>query len=293
VLSSRDIKIKLLQGHITIYPLEKDTIDSAGIEVTASKFAWKYNEEAKKKNEKEWTQIKIISKKVIEDGKEVEKEFIPVPSRTSVIVVTNEIIYLNNTVAGACYSKVRVAWDGLSLLATPMKPGRCEKLLIVIQNQTGEEQYIEVDRKLAIVMLHKLNSNAKNSDKNNANKIWEKRKRMTDKFNSSDSELIFKYEYFDENNERKSGLIDVDLIKKEMKKTKTYKEIFRHLLVVLTIIASVPVVSLVILAIVLLANRLTLAELLTLIAIIITIPGAIVSILFLKNKKHKTDDSNN
>jgi len=86
MLSGRDIEIKLLQGHIAIYPLEKDTIDSAGIEVTASKFAWRYKEvekndredkEGKEKKESKWlridTRFKEIEKKDGEDG-ETKKE---------------------------------------------------------------------------------------------------------------------------------------------------------------------------------------------------------------------------
>ena len=183
---------------------------------------------------------------------------------------------MDNTVAGACYPKVRVTWDGLSLLSTPMKPGKCEKLLIVVQNQTEEEQHIDINRKIAIVMLHKLNSNTKKPDKNDTNRNWEKRENMTSKFEEKkgNTEWIFRYEYLDDNNEKKLALIDTSSVKREMRKTEAYKDIKKRLLRPFRIIGIVLAVALVVALIVVLVcnrNRLTLAELLALITILMTL----------------------
>ena len=156
MLSGKDIKLKILNGNIAIDPLKKDTIDNAGIRLTASEFAWEYNVGWKERtDEMQWKQIKI-DRKYSADG----RDRITVPPQTSAFIVTEEKVYLDVSIAGACYTRVDIAWNGVGLIATPMKPNRAERLVIRIHNETNDPQHIDVGARIALIMLHELSSEA-------------------------------------------------------------------------------------------------------------------------------------
>ena len=171
MINEKGIKQKIYKEHIAVHPLKYSTIDKietdAGICLTASELAWRYNESYDPDNKDstiqwQWNKIDPITKVV--DGK--IKRFIEIHAKESVVIVTEEAIYLNKSVAGACYTRVDLAWRGLSLVATPMKPNKAERLLILLYNQTKNTQEIEIGERIAFVMLHELTpKSSKNKEK--------------------------------------------------------------------------------------------------------------------------------
>lgn len=138
MLSNTDIKKKLKRGAISIFPFIIENIETANICVTASKFAWTLTDHKK---------IVVC---------ENDKEIIRIPPQKTALIVTEEAIYLNETIAGTCHSRVDLTMRELGHIGTPMKPGRAQHLFITVYNQSDKDKEIRVGERIAVVMFHEL-----------------------------------------------------------------------------------------------------------------------------------------
>jgi len=267
MLSKKDIELKLLKGHIAVHPLNNKTIDYAGIRLTASSLVWSYNEAST--DQIEWKKAEHLNGKInIPTRTYIENEKKPgcrlkktsivdgniyVPGRTSIVVMTNEAIYLNQAIAGACYTRVDIAWKGLGFVATPMKPARSERLLIIIHNRTCKPQLIPLDGKIAVISLHELKS-AQKIDPERDNEAQNEREDMINKFDNK-FDIVRAYKYYPDNQEdfkdevKDWEKMDGAYIRAQMKKSDVYKKLekkrckrvfigFTILVIILLIIAN-------------------------------------------------------
>jgi len=96
-LSNVDIEKELVEGSILIFPFVKDNLKGASYNLTASHLAWKVPE---KESDSYVTAYDSVYNKVI------------IPRKSTVLIVTNETIYVSERIAGTYHSKVRLVQKG-------------------------------------------------------------------------------------------------------------------------------------------------------------------------------------
>lgn len=152
MLSDNDLFNSLGKG-IVIYPFKEDNIESGSIYITASSLAWSLRDVNK-----------LDKKEIVADG------IIVIPPNDTVIIVSDEVVALNNRFAGTCHSRLTISGLGLSYNSTPIKPGTCGKLLITIHNHNAYDVKIPVGERIAVIMFYQLKTKAKACrNKNHAN----------------------------------------------------------------------------------------------------------------------------
>jgi len=135
MLSDVDIKKKINDKSIFIYPFSERNLEGAGVYVTASKFAWSLR-----------TKEKICD----------EYGNIRIPMNDTAMIVSEEVISLDWRTAGICLSRVGMVFRGLRHAETPLKPGFSGRLVLAIYNHTDEEVKINIGDKIAVVVFYEL-----------------------------------------------------------------------------------------------------------------------------------------
>ncbi|BAU65055.1 hypothetical protein STA3757_24340 [Stanieria sp. NIES-3757] len=118
ILSNVDLE-KEIGENILIYPFFLKNIRGATYNLTASKLAWD-----------------IKTKKSIYD-QNVNKLIIP--SKSTVLIETNESIWVSNKISGTYHSKVKLVSQGLSHVSTTLDPLYIGSSLIAIHNNNEQE----------------------------------------------------------------------------------------------------------------------------------------------------------
>lgn len=137
MVSNVDIE-KGLGKHIGIYPLEKDQIEGASIDLTASEYAFSVKQGCS----------------VIKEGN------IVIDPGDTVIVFTNESISLDSHFVGACYNRISFSMKGLLHSSSPLKPNYTGRLSVTFFNASPVEVKVPVGDAIVVIMIHKLNSAA-------------------------------------------------------------------------------------------------------------------------------------
>lgn len=157
--SEVDIR-KDLGKHIGIFPIEEDNIEGSCIILTASSYAWSVN---KKKSC-------------------VEKDIIKIAAHDTVVIMTEEVVYLDSKFAGYCMTRVSIPPHGIASICTPVKPGWIGHLLITLHNISDQDYDFPIFKNtlqdnvmkskrngLVVLTIHKLRSSSKRSNpKDNA-----------------------------------------------------------------------------------------------------------------------------
>jgi len=146
MLSNNDLKKRIKNGNILIYPFTEKNIENANICVTASKYTWSIGKNKKGKH------VYLF------DG---GKNQICIPAKQCALIFTNEVVFVGEKLAGECIPRVDLSSRGLSYNGGPMKPGRAEILKVPIYNQTEDDMYINVNDRIAVLMFHELSSKDK------------------------------------------------------------------------------------------------------------------------------------
>ncbi len=124
VLSNIDMEKELVKGNILIFPFSKENIKGASYNLTASHLAWKIPEKEGDSYKSAYDEIK---NKVIIYGK------------STVLVVTNETIWVSEGIAGTYHSKVKVVSQGTGHIGTTLDPGYMGVSVIAIHNHTQKD----------------------------------------------------------------------------------------------------------------------------------------------------------
>ncbi len=114
-LSDRDIK-RELGKHILIYPFNEKNLKAASYNLTASKLAWKVN-----------------------DGKsayDISKDIIVIPPNSTVLIQTNEAIWVDKSISGTYHSKVFWVSRGMGHIGTTLDPDYKGVSLIAVHNHS-------------------------------------------------------------------------------------------------------------------------------------------------------------
>lgn len=124
VLSNIDIEKELVKGNILIFPFSKENLKGASYNLTASHLAWKIPEKEGDSYKSAYDEIK---NKVIIYGK------------STVLLVTNETIWVSERIAGTYHSKVRVVSQGTGHIGTTLDPGYMGVSVIAVHNHTEKD----------------------------------------------------------------------------------------------------------------------------------------------------------
>lgn len=117
ILSDEDIK-RELGKNILIYPFNENNLKGASYNLTASKLAWS-----------------------IEDGKPAydhSKNKIIIPPSSTVLIETNETIWVSQNIAGTYHSKVYWVSKGIGHIGTTLDPDYIGASLIAVHNHSSE-----------------------------------------------------------------------------------------------------------------------------------------------------------
>lgn len=147
MLSDQDIFKELIKAkNLVIYPLKVKSINKGSINLTANKYAWDIeNEES------------VVSNDVIH-----------IKANRTVAIVTNEHIYVSDSIKGSYHSRVSLSVRGLSNISTTLDPTWNGLSLITISNMTKTEQKIGVNQEFVTLTLEYLNTKASKDGINKA-----------------------------------------------------------------------------------------------------------------------------
>ncbi len=142
MLSNVDIK-RSLGKQIGIYPFNGENLEGSSIYLTASDLAWSLN----------------TKKKVVDSEKNIT-----IAAQDTVAIITTESVCLGSNYAGYCISRVSSGPHGLGSICYPVKPQWIGRLLITLHNYSNQDCKIKLGEGIAVLTIHKLNSNSEYSD---------------------------------------------------------------------------------------------------------------------------------
>lgn len=145
ILSDKDIK-KSLGKDIFICDFNKDNLQGASYNLTASKYAYS-----------------IKDKKLIINS----KNQLVFPPHETVIVLTKESIYVSENITGTYHSKVRIVSNGLTHISTTLDPGYFGVSAIAIHNNSDEEYILDSNKTFVTLILYRMESKAITTATNN------------------------------------------------------------------------------------------------------------------------------
>lgn len=134
-LSNVDIE-REIGKNIYIYPFSKGKLRGASYNLTASKLAWS-----------------LQTKKSIYDAQ--TKKLI-IPKQSTVLIETNEAIWVSLKIAGTYHSKVALVSKGLSHIGTTLDPEYVGSSLIAVHNNSDQDVSLipEVDTFVTLVFQY-------------------------------------------------------------------------------------------------------------------------------------------
>lgn len=132
ILSNVDIE-KEIGKNIYIYPFSKDKLRGASYNLTASKLAWN-----------------LETKKSIYDD-QINKLIIP--KRSTVLIETNEAIWVSLKIAGTYHSKVALVSKGLSHIGTTLDPEYVGSSLIAIHNHSDQDVFLTPEEDTFVTLV--------------------------------------------------------------------------------------------------------------------------------------------
>ncbi|MTJ48774.1 deoxycytidine triphosphate deaminase [Dolichospermum sp. UHCC 0259] len=130
VLSNIDIEKELVNGNISIFPFSTNNLKAASYNLTASHLAWKIPEQ----DGDTFATIYDGCDKLI------------IPGKSTVLIVTNETIWISERIAGTYHSKVRLVSEGTGHIGTTLDPGYLGVSVITIHNHTKKNIELETGK---------------------------------------------------------------------------------------------------------------------------------------------------
>lgn len=145
LLSNDDIK-RELGKNIFIYPLYPGNIKGSSLNLTASPLAWS---------------LKTKESALNEGGKAIV-----IPPHDTVLVETDESVYVSRRISGSFHSKVNLVSQGIGHVGTTLDPGWIGSSLIALHNHSSDPIQIEVGDTIVSIMLFYLGSTSSRSSAN-------------------------------------------------------------------------------------------------------------------------------
>lgn len=148
MLSREDIKIRIIQGEIQIYPFEKKNLTGIGYNLSTTDFAFSINKGI----------LLTIHSKTTPEG---VKHYVSIPPNDTVLFFSKEYIGVNNKIAGTFHSKVGRVCQGLGHISTTLDPTWHGQLIISVNNPTSTNIQFDLDENsgnVLTLLLHEFNT---------------------------------------------------------------------------------------------------------------------------------------
>ncbi|AUT00260.1 deoxycytidine triphosphate deaminase [Nostoc sp. CENA543] len=132
ILSDRDIQ-RELGKNILIYPFNEDNLKGASYNLTVSKLAWK-----------------------VRDGESAYDSSINrivIPENSTVIIQTNEAIWVSKKIAGTYHSKVALVSQGIGHIGTTLDPNYQGVSLIAVHNHSNQSIELEPEKDTFVSLM--------------------------------------------------------------------------------------------------------------------------------------------
>jgi deoxycytidine triphosphate deaminase len=106
-LSNVDIEKELIQGNILVFPFNAKNIKGASYNFTVGQFAYRVPNDPNGQYESVYDSV---NQKIV------------LPPRSTVLVATNESIWVSHKIAGTYHSKVKLVSKGIGHIGTTLDP---------------------------------------------------------------------------------------------------------------------------------------------------------------------------
>jgi deoxycytidine triphosphate deaminase len=137
VLSNIDIERELVKGkNLIIHPLNLENIKGSTYNLTASNLAWRLSDK----------ESAVVNNEIV------------IPALDSVLIQTEEVIWVSEKICGTYHSKVKWVSLGSGHIGTTLDPEWIGQSLITLHNHSNNEIRIPVGKTFASIMFYYLNS---------------------------------------------------------------------------------------------------------------------------------------
>ncbi len=143
VLSDQDV-IGEVGRNLLIYPFKEASLQGDCLAVTASDYAYSIE------------QRKLVD--IQTDPVKPKKRFFSVPKKETVLVWTNECLWLSNSFCGSIHSRVKLVSKGIGHHGTRVNPNWAGILCITLQNLSNADIQISIGEVIAYLRFYKLSS---------------------------------------------------------------------------------------------------------------------------------------
>ena len=148
MLSRDNIEQALADGHLKIFPFEKQNLTGIGYNISTTDFAFSINLGI----------LLAVHKKTVENR---VMRYVVIPGNDTVLFFSREYIEVDETLAGTFHSKVSCVSHGLGHISTTLDPTWKGQLLISVNNPTSNDIVFDLDKSggnIVTLLLHKLDS---------------------------------------------------------------------------------------------------------------------------------------
>lgn len=204
VYSDIDIK-KNLGKHIAIFPLKEENIKGASYNLSISKYAWSNGKQ-------------LVAVDASNSGGLVLK----LPASSTTLIMTEECVYVDNTLCGTYHSKVTLVSKGLGHIGTTLDPQWVGPSLVAVHNHNSCEVELLIGSTFVSLIFYKLRSKSVRKNQNSPGRI-----RFIE-------ETTFEFDQWIDESWRK----DSDSLIEKMKNSPEFKQIIKNLSIVEKIRAS-------------------------------------------------------
>lgn len=143
VLSYKDIR-KLIGKEIYIHPYNEENLKECSYNLTLSKYAYS-----------------IYDKKLLIN----KKNQIVIPSQETVILITEESLYVTGRICGTYHSKVSLVSEGLSHISTTLDPYYIGKSAITVHNNSNKAIILKPGDTFATLIFYRLSTKVPNKNR--------------------------------------------------------------------------------------------------------------------------------
>ena len=148
MLSRDNIEKALADGHLKIFPFEKQNLTGIGYNISTTDFAFSINLGI----------LLTVHQKTVENG---VMRYVVIPGNDTVLFFSKEYIEVDKTLDGTFHSKVSCVSQGLGHISTTLDPTWKGQLLISVNNPTSNDIVFDLDKSggnIVTLLLHKLDS---------------------------------------------------------------------------------------------------------------------------------------
>lgn len=127
-LSDIDIEREVVNGNICIFPFQQSNIKGSSYNLTASQFAYK------------------VPYSDVEKYERVYDPFtnkVTLPPKSTVLMATNEVIWVSKKISGTYHSKVKLVSKGVGHIGTTLDPEYLGISIIAVHNHSNQDILLE------------------------------------------------------------------------------------------------------------------------------------------------------